>query len=248
MKVLLFKVLFIYTIVIHVFIALLFYRYDLVSEVKIDLGLQKNDIFKSKYYQNMLVFHSRIDKNSLPGNAIFFGDSIMKGLSVSSVYNPSVNFGIGHDTTEGLFKRLKYFTSLTKSKIIVIAIGVNDINKRSVEEIKVNLAKILDYLPESIPILLADVLPVDELTGVHLNDYNNRIQSLNQEIRKLCTDRHGVYCSGGSQHFVDHYGNLEKQYHIGDGLHLSTDGYKLWTSMLKNKINDILISKNSGDK
>jgi lysophospholipase L1-like esterase len=238
------KIILVYTIVIQFIIVLLVYRYDLIREVKIDFGLQKIDIFKSDYYQNMLAVHSRMDKNLSPGNAVFFGDSIMKGLSVSSVYNPSVNFGIGHDTTEGLLKRLKYFSSLSKSKIIVIAIGVNDINKRPIKEIKKILSGIINFLPQSVPILLAEVLPVDESTGTQFNDYNSRIQELNQRIGGICDSRSNIYCLRPNQLFSGHDGNLEKQYHDGDGLHLSPNGYKLWARGLKKKISNILIKIN----
>ena len=147
----------------------------------------------------------------------------------------AVNFGIAGDTTLGVLNRISDYHSISGSKIIVVAIGYNDLLRRNNDQIIANYKKIIDLIPEKIPILFSAVLPVDELL-VQREGGNARILELNASLNDLCSRSGRTYYLDISSIIADPDGNLIDIYHIGDGLHLSELGNDVWITKLKEMI------------
>ena len=230
----------IYLILIHTFIGVTLVKTDIISFFQAKLGLETARSTKEMHhhYSTMLSFHLRVDKNILDNSVIFIGDSIIQGLAVSAVSPHSVNFGIGHDTTVGVLERIPYYESLTRSKTIVIAIGVNDLKKRENNEIIQNYLKIIDTLPSTVPVLFSAVLPLDEIASKRIG-INNRIREINDSLDSICATRNRLHFLNISPFVTGSNGDLLPKYHIGDGLHLSTQGNNIWISNLKKSIFEI---------
>jgi len=89
-------------------------------------GLFKQPNELTPHYHQMVTFHSHMDGNVPDDSVIFIGDSLTQGLCVSAVACPSVNYGIGNDTTLGVLQRISQYESIQRAKVVVIAIGIND--------------------------------------------------------------------------------------------------------------------------
>ena len=103
-----------------------------------------------------------MDGNVPDRSVVFIGDSLTQGLCSDAIACPSVNYGVGNDTTVGVLARLPEYQSLRCASAIVLAVGVNDIMFRDNQHIVQNYRRILASLPQSVPIVCSAVLPVNE--------------------------------------------------------------------------------------
>ncbi|WP_319587292.1 GDSL-type esterase/lipase family protein [uncultured Desulfobulbus sp.] len=224
-----------YLISLHLLLILMLVKSDFITRVGYRFGfIRHNDPEITQHYEQTIKFYERIDANVPNGTAIFLGDSSIQGLCVSAVVNPSVNFGIGTDTTIGLLKRLPKYQSLKRASMCVIAIGGNDIKRRDNEEILKNYSAILQAVPPHLPVVFSAVVSIDEHVRDDLIGKNRRILELNNGLETICKAQ-GPKCTfvDPNQKLVDASGNLRKEYHEGDGVHLNGVGNSIWIQELK---------------
>lgn len=226
------KVMFtVYLILIHVLLGTTLLKSDFIERVKTKLGYSQLADEITPHFKSMLSIHKSAEPDTPDNPILFIGDSHVQGLAVNDLFPNSVNLGIGGDTTVGVLTRLPEYASATKSKMIVLAIGVNDLRRRPNTEIIENYNKIIAQIPTAIPILVNAIIPVDEIKERWIG-YNDRIVEINQQLEKLCSTDSRLYCVDPSPALVDPEGNLADQFHIGDGIHLSALGDKVWMSEL----------------
>lgn len=233
------RILILYIIGIHMLLAAVIVKSDFKQRVQAKMGaLAEAPSEITDHYRQMMYFHKRMDGNVPEGAVVFIGDSITQGLCVSAVISPSVNYGIGNDTTLGVLKRLPAYRSIDRASVVVLAIGINDINIRSNDEILENYRLIIDHIPKRTPIVLSAVLPIDEaLKGQEWQGRNDeRIKRLNAGIQRLANaDRRTFFVDAGPL-LVDASGDLADQYHDGDGVHLNSQGNSIWINALRDGI------------
>ena len=220
-----------YLILIHVFVGVAVVKTDIVARFQAKLGYEVVKDELTSHFYTMLAFHRRIDKNLPAKSVLFIGDSITQGLAVSAVYPQSVNFGIGQDTTFGVVTRLPIYTSIPRSKLVVVAVGVNDLMRRQNDEIIENYRKIISLIPANVPILFSAIFPVDEVAS-ELKGVNARINKINIRLGQLCSDNPRLYFINSSEFFVDANGGLAQDFHIGDGIHLNSIANGIWITKL----------------
>ena len=231
------KTLFIlWLVAVHAFAALAIWDTDLSYRIdrKLDLGLL-NPPEITHYYEDILGSHLQLDGSVETGSVIFLGDSLTQGLNVAAITNHGINFGIGMDTSYGLLKRVPHYKSLNQASTIVVAIGINDLIrvKRSPADVLKNYEMILNKLPTETKLVIQAVFPVDEKMG--LTGVNEKITQLNEILQALALQKDYAFISLQDQ-FTDTSGNLKETLHIGDGLHLSSEGYRLWIQTLKHTL------------
>lgn len=225
---------------IHAFAFLAMWDTDLPYRIdrKLNLGLL-NPPEIGQFHQHTFGAHLQLDGSVEAGSVIFLGDSLTQGLNVAAVTNHGINYGIGMDTSVGLLRRIPGYKSLAEASTIVIAIGINDLlrAKRSPDAILKNYQKIIDRLPSkenpTVKIVLQAVFPVDEKFG--FKGMNEEIQEINTMLQVLAKIN-GYEFINLFEPFVGTQGNLKKEFHIGDGIHLSNNGYQLWIQALKQLI------------
>jgi lysophospholipase L1-like esterase len=192
----------------------------------------------SDYFHRLVRYHSRMDGNVPDGAVVFIGDSITQGLCVSAVAPLSVNYGIGSDTTVGVLNRLSTYQSVNRASVIVIEVGVNDLARRSDEEILRNYQAIADRLPAGKPVIFNAVMPLDE--EVHpWKGYNSRIKALNAGLKALCDKSARLHYVDIGPLLVDGKGNFADELHDGDGVHPNAKSNALWIAELRKKIAEI---------
>jgi len=225
-----------YLFMIHILLALILVRSDFIESVGYKLGVSTTPEL-SAYYDLITTYHFRMDGNVPEGASLFIGDSITQGLATSAIANLSVNYGIGTDTTLGVLNRVPKYKSLSRAGSVVLAIGVNDLRRRSNEEIVTNYKDILDSLPENIPVVVSAILPVDErVQGVNFE--NKRISRVNKLLLELVGEYDNVTFSDAGKALRGLDNNLKLDFHVGDGVHLSSDGYQVWIRELRQALSN----------
>lgn len=182
----------------------------------------------------MLRYHLRMDGNVPDGAVVFVGDSLTQGLCADAVACPSVNYGIGSDTTVGVLERLPKYRCVSRASAVVLAIGSNDLDRRGDAEIIENFRRILAAVPQALPVVCSAVLPVNEpLLPASDRGANARISGLNAGLKALCEgDARCVFMDAGPR-LVDSEGNLSTTLQDGDGVHLNCEGNRIWIEELR---------------
>jgi lysophospholipase L1-like esterase len=198
--------------------------------LKTKMGLY--DPMHSIQYQSLITMYQRVDKNVSSGSVIFIGDSLIQGLAVSEISPKAVNFGIGHDTTEGILKRLHHYQSIQRAKALIIAVGFNDLNKIDDHTLLANFDAILEGIDEHVAVYISALHPVDERLVQHSQISNQRIQAINLQLAEKTKAKANIYFSSVYAKLSKN-GKLDSRYHIGDGIHLNKLGNELWIAQLR---------------
>jgi lysophospholipase L1-like esterase len=226
----------IYFVFLHLLLFILVIKYDIYSHLS-DKIREEKDLTTTKFYQTMLAFQDRADQNSPEGAVVFLGDSHIQGLCVSAVSQRTINLGIGGDTTEAMLQRISKYRSVEKARAIVLEIGINDIlHNRAGENIVQNFETLISQLPEQTAKIVYQVFPVDERLRAGIN---HRINLFNENLINICTTEKNCHLNSINNELSDSTGNLDKQYHLGDGLHLNRHGYQVWINSLKLELSKI---------
>lgn len=218
---------------VHAIALLAIFDTDLLYRIDRKLGtglLNPPEI--TQFYDDMLGSQLQLDSSIEAGSVIFLGDSLTQGLNVAAVTHPAINYGIGKDSTAGLLQRIPQYQSLSRASTIVVAIGVNDLlrTSRSNAGIIENYQQILEALPKDVPVILQAIFPVDE--PLVTEGLNQRVLALNNSIQQLATQYQHTFINLHDE-FAGADGNLKSELHIGDGIHYSAAGYRLWVNALK---------------
>ncbi|NJO73160.1 MAG: hypothetical protein HC833_04935 [Leptolyngbyaceae cyanobacterium RM1_406_9] len=151
-----------------------------------------------------------------------------------------LNQGISGETSAGLLRRLDLFRA-TKPETLFVMIGINDlIRGTSGETLLANHRLIMQSLKEQHPqaeIVVQSILPhgaeqaVWEGRSRLLEIPNSYIRELNQQLGAIALEE-DVYYLDLHPLFTDTTGNLRPELST-DGLHLSPQGYLVWSSALQ---------------
>ena len=203
---------------------------------------QTTDDIEAYYNQKCSTFAEE-NLDCLKGQIVFLGDSITDGYPLKDYYSDLplevYNRGIGGDSTGGVIKRLEVSVFDIAPSKIVLLIGINDINGGvSTETLIKNYDKILSLIKEKLPdteIYCMSILPlnkdVEAYTTIDVDKSHKKIGEINQKIANLAT-KYSYEFVDMHDDFTDENGYLSKDLSI-DGIHLSADGYALWTEKVK---------------
>lgn len=146
------------------------------------------------------------DSTTMPGAAIFLGDSLTERLAVSSVEPDAVNFGIGRSRTDQLFIP----DAVASARRIYLLTGTNDFMQNKHAGIERRLEKIAEQLPIDVPLVWTGIMHPDA-------------DAANAKIRRICASR--AACT-----YVE---PLRDPRAFVDGVHLSKEGYLQWIDSLR---------------
>jgi lysophospholipase L1-like esterase len=185
------------------------------------------------------------DKLSVSENDIvFFGDSLTdfgQWNEVLSSPKKVLNRGIMGDDTERLLGRVNEVGN--PSKVFIMA-GINDlINGEPLDQILSNYKNIVTTISKNSPktkIYIESVLPVDNIkfkdsykTKKSINP--NDVILMNDQLKLLVQEFNGVYVD---LYDSFSYGDVLRSNYTSDGIHLTSEGYNLWASLLIKHVND----------
>ncbi|MCS5506181.1 GDSL-type esterase/lipase family protein [Curtobacterium flaccumfaciens] len=153
---------------------------------------------------------------------LFLGDSITEQGDWDTWLpdEPTLNQGIGGDTTDGVLTRLHAVVA-EQPEVIVLLIGTNDFgnHRASAEHVVRNVETILVTLRRELPgvrLLLVSILP-------RQTEYATKIEQANRHLRQFVATCHAQY--------LDAWPALADGDHLDarfteDGLHLTEEGYR----------------------
>ncbi|MDJ0620123.1 MAG: SGNH/GDSL hydrolase family protein [Calothrix sp. MO_192.B10] len=151
-----------------------------------------------------------------------------------------LNQGISGESSAGLLKRLKLLDK-TQPKTIFVMIGINDLIRGVKGKIVLeNQRQIVRYLRKTHPqadIVIQSILPhggkdatwegKEKLLAIP----SSRIRKLNQQLQAIA-NQEGVRYLDLYSLFTNEQGNMRLEL-TTDGLHLSSQGYLVWSSALQ---------------
>jgi len=196
-----------------------------------------------KSYHNRKCAAFEVENSHLSkGQIVFIGDSITDLYPLDDYYADlplrTYNRGICGDKTSSVLSRLDASLFALEPTKISLLIGINDINTNvSDKELLSNYKKILDSIQSRLPnaeVYCISILPMNSVSAQYKINYQRsteRIPSLNAEIRSLA-EGHGYSFVNLYPLFADENNYLIESYSV-DGLHLSPEGYTVWTNALK---------------
>lgn len=227
-----------YWIFLHFVIAFLVIKTDFIDKVKLKLGFPGTEI--SEFYLEMAHYHQRIDQSLFANSVLFIGDSHIQSLYVQMEGLRSANFGIGNDTTIGVRKRLPNYQALNTAQAVVLQIGINDLEYRSVRQTLQSYEQLLQQLPNNSTILLNAVFPVSEAIISDGRRWNLEVSQLNIGLQALCNGIDQCHYLNVGEVFLDSNGDLSEMFHLGDGVHLNKLANEIWRSAIHQELMQLM--------
>ena len=203
---------------------------------------RKEEAEAPTYYELKCAAFEVQNANLSKGQIVFIGDSITDGYHLDDYFTDlplaTYNRGIGGDTTSGVYRRLKTSLYDLAPSMVVLMIGINDINSgHSNDEIMINYKDIITEIQTNLPtaqIICESVLPMNatvEAYGINLAKATAQIKDLNERIETYVVGK-GCTFVNLFPDFADENEQLIASY-TGDGLHPNAAGYAVWTTRIR---------------
>ena len=225
---------------ISIIVFLLITSLTLGISLAINLNSKKKTSFLEQYYNEHVSTFKVENANLSKGQIVFLGDSITDLYHLDDYYadldKAAYNRGIGGDTTNGVIKRLQVSLYDIEPSEIVLMIGINDINgnksKQSIiDNYQFILGDIKTHLPSS-KLFAMSILPLNSTLGaVDVKKNNQTVVEINASIAQMASDYSYTYVDLYS-HMIDENNELISSY-SDDGIHPNSNGYQVWTDLLK---------------
>jgi len=225
------KLLFFYIFMIQFLLVLLIFKPNLASKISNLLGYEHPNSSVKYNYQSMKTMLTRIDKNTKKNRVFFIGDSLIQGMAVNSIHPKAVNFGIGHDTINGVLERVLTYQAMRNAKAVVISVGINDLRYNSVEVTLTSYRTLLEKISFRSNLYIHSILPID--SNVLGKNLQMKVTHFNQKLLKLASEFTNTHVLKHSKKLVNSKGHLKSSLHLGDGLHLNSRGYNIWINQLQ---------------
>ncbi len=170
---------------------------------------------------------------------LFLGHSLIEFYDWQKRFpaHKAVNLGVAGETVEGLLSRLDRITKEHPSAdIIFIMTGLNNIAMDDFD-FSGSYKEILEKLSPAYPsakIFMNSILPViaDFISNETINNVNKSLKELAGEAGVEFLDIYNL--------FLDGKGRVIKDYLLGDGVHLSSNGYEVWAKVVEEVIEQML--------
>ena len=214
----------------------------LIVVMSVNSKKELNDF--EQYYQNKSISYTMQNMNASEGQIVFVGDSLTDGYKLDKHYADLdlavYNRGIGGDTTFGVLGRMNVSIYDIKPSKVVLLIGANDVNG-GVEPNTIidNLVKIVSEIKENLPeteIYFVSMIPQNNDIKMY-GDFSaeihvEKIMKINAEMEEVLRGKENVTYIDLFSLLKDENNLLIKEYST-DGLHLTEEGYEIWTNALK---------------
>ncbi len=178
-------------------------------------------------------------------NYLFLGDSITDYYDLDKYYKdlPVINSGISGNATGDILNDMNNRVYQYNPSKVFLLIGTNDI-QREIDDEKIisNIEKIIENIKENrsyAEIYLESIYPVnEEKSGAQIRK-NSTIKSINKKLKEYCRDNGVIYIDLFSK-LIDSDSDDVKlsEMYSKDGLHLTSEGYKVVTKEIKKYLND----------
>ena len=195
--------------------------------------------------------HNRVSQfNSLPKNThsvMFLGNSITRRGPWEELlpFLRTTNRGVGGDVLRGMYNRMDDIVEDNPTAIFLMG-GINDITNpnKSVDVIWKDYERLLAKIRKDLPTTALFVQSTLPVTAEHDRDNatNPKVAELNKYLA-AASEKYSYTFVDLTQAMCDENGYLKSDYSI-DGLHLSADGYFVWSTVLLEKCGLLVLAEN----
>ena len=159
---------------------------------------------------------------------LFIGDSLIEYFDWQERFPKDIvyNFGVSGETVEGLYARIEViFSQIEEPDLVFIMSGINNLAMGD-RTFVTTYRKIVRVLKERYPssrIFAQSLLPVlfPWISNDDVRDMNRQLKKMAEEEDVSCLDIHSL--------FLDERGKPVKEYLLDDGVHVSEQGYRVWS-------------------
>ncbi len=159
---------------------------------------------------------------------LFLGDSLIEYFDWSGRFpdHEVYNLGIAGETVEGLLGRLKgIFGKVKHPDMVFVMSGINNMAMGD-ENIADTYQEILQELRQAYP---SAVIVIHSLLPVRFPFIANEdIRHMNTRLKRMASDERTLYLDIHPQ-FLDEKGRPAASLLMDDGVHLSDEGYRVWS-------------------
>ena len=196
-----------------------------------ELGLTSRWVEFDRYHQNRVGLLARHAQALAPGAALFVGDRLLAALDAGALADHAAQLSVAGDTARGTAARMRHYArALGEARVVVLHVGTNDLRYRPPEALRPYYDRILAAVPAGVPVVVTDVLPVDE--GAFREYGNAQVRAANRVLAQACAARPGCRFAATAAGLTDAGGGLDPRLHVGDGVHLNAAGYRAWLAAL----------------
>ncbi len=196
----------------------------------------EDDFDYEKYYNSKLEKFEKENQQLGQVDVIFLGDSLTDLCDLNKFY-PNINAsnrGISGDTTTMLNERLQVSAFDIESKVIVLLIGVNNINT-----MMDNYEDILIKMQSNIPNTKVILCSLTAMGGDHLRVKNAKARENNIEIERLAQQYGYIFLDLYNPLFNNETGEIYQEYTV-DGVHFTDKGYEVVSGIIAPAILQLL--------
>ena len=212
-----------YTILISVFFIIIFLKEDYPRKIQ-------NKIFNVNYETD----YSDLYKNNKFCNTIMLGDSHIERIRWNELINLNIcNYGKGGDKSIDVLERINRI-NINNSANIFLMLGINDIyDGYEIDDIFNNYTNIIEIANQNQSNLFVHSI-------LYVSSEKRNFKAVNKKVKKLNNKLYD-YCVNNNIYFIDlnillSDNNQLKNNYTTDGVHLNSDGYLVWLSVLKDEI------------
>ncbi len=165
-------------------------------------------------------------------NLIFLGDSLIEYYDWQGRFpgHRAANLGVAGESVEGLLSRVvKLRESAPEADVILIMSGKNNVAMDDLEFpefYRIIIEKLTAFYPDAK--IVAHSLPPTMVDFIS----NESIIKINDTLKELAKDSGAEYLDIYAR-FVDTGGSTIKEYLLDDGIHISSEGYRVWANALE---------------
>ena len=163
---------------------------------------------------------------------LFIGDSLIEFYDWERRFpgHEVFNYGISGETVEGLLSRLSsVLEKVVTADFVFIMTGINNMAmgyrdfpgtyRRIITQIKAKTPSSKIFVHSLLPVLFPFIS-------------NDEVRGINGELRKMAEEEN-VFYSDIHSVFLDPSGSPVASYLLDDGVHLSDEGYQVWSSEIE---------------
>jgi lysophospholipase L1-like esterase len=174
--------------------------------------------------------HRQMDATVPAGATVFLGDSHTYGLVTSTVVHGGVKFGTGGQTSGELLEEMRGLSCLARASRIVVMTGTNDVLQGSVDGLEAAYRAILAAVPAGVPVIMSSIPPL-------------QAPDLREPARRAAEAARSACAADPRCTFVDAHAALSSDGKplpgvLWDGVHLSSEGYRIWAALLRRALTE----------
>jgi lysophospholipase L1-like esterase len=226
----------IYVALLHVALALVLLKSDFLFRANERLGWSGHlERLADRHFR--FTSHTRLDRTdkkiSDRQGIVLAGDSIVRDLPDDLAPPNSINLGLGGLRTGDLPRVLVRYPSLNRASSLVVGIGINDLCIDGIEtgEFARRIGLLAPAMPDKTRIYWLSITPL-AATARSCGITPQMLKQANEEIAKSCAKLQTCHFVDVHASLADDAGYLRREFHDGDGIHLSHAGYERWVATL----------------